>query len=277
MINLMINRKFYYCSEYPSIMAAVEFEKENGILWAKLNRPEALNAINEDVVEGLEKLVEKVRNERDIRVVIIIGEGKAFCAGADIKMFLRSSTFEAREIIERLGKALEAFEDIDVPIIAAVNGFALGGGCEMAMACDLIVASENAFFGQPEINIGIIPGAGGTQRLARLVGWKKAMELCLTGNRISAQEAERLGLVNKVVKQEELKEEVLKLAKTIAEKSPTAVGLVKQAVNRGFKMSLRDGVAYERDLFALSFASEDAKEGMSAFVEKRIPEFRKKR
>jgi enoyl-CoA hydratase len=277
MINLMINRKFYYCSEYPSIMAAVEFEKENGILWAKLNRPEALNAINEDVVEGLEKLVEKVRNERDIRVVIIIGEGKAFCAGADIKMFLRSSTFEAREIIERLGKALEAFEDIDVPIIAAVNGFALGGGCEMAMACDLIVASENAFFGQPEINIGIIPGAGGTQRLARLVGWKKAMELCLTGNRISAQEAERLGLVNRVVKQEELKEEVLKLAKTIAEKSPTAVGLVKQAVNRGFKMSLRDGVAYERDLFALSFASEDAKEGMSAFVEKRIPEFRKKR
>ncbi len=258
-------------------MAAVEFEKENGILWAKLNRPEALNAINEDVVEGLEKLVEKVRNERDIRVVIIIGEGKAFCAGADIKMFLRSSTFEAREIIERLGKALEAFEDIDVPIIAAVNGFALGGGCEMAMACDLIVASENAFFGQPEINIGIIPGAGGTQRLARLVGWKKAMELCLTGNRISAQEAERLGLVNRVVKQEELKEEVLKLAKTIAEKSPTAVGLVKQAVNRGFKMSLRDGVAYERDLFALSFASEDAKEGMSAFVEKRIPEFRKKR
>jgi enoyl-CoA hydratase len=258
-------------------MDAIVFEKEDGILWAKLNRPEALNAINEDVVAGLEKLVEKVREERDVRVVIIIGTGKAFCAGADIKMFLRSDTFTAREIIERLGKALEGFEDLDAPIIAAVNGFALGGGCEMAMACDLIIASEKAFFGQPEINIGIIPGAGGTQRLARLIGWKKAMELCLTGDRISAQEAEKLGLVNKVVKDDELEEEVRKIAKIIAEKSPTAVTLVKQAVNRGFKMGLKDGIAYERDLFALSFSSEDAREGMTAFVEKRKPEFRKTR
>ncbi|RLI83448.1 enoyl-CoA hydratase/isomerase family protein [Archaeoglobales archaeon] len=258
-------------------MDAIVFEKENGILWARLNRPEALNAINEEVVASLEKLVEKVREERDIRVVVIIGTGKAFCAGADIKMFLRSNTFVAREIIERLGKALEAFEDLDIPIIAAVNGFALGGGCEIAMACDLIIASEKAFFGQPEINLGIIPGAGGTQRLARLIGWKKAMELCLTGDRISAQEAEKLGLVNKIVKEEELEEEVRKIAQTIASKSPTAVTLVKQAVNRGFKMGLKDGIAYERDLFALSFSSEDAKEGMKAFVEKRKPEFRKTR
>ncbi len=258
-------------------MDAIIFERENEILWAKLNRPEALNAINEEVVDGLEKLIEKVREEKDIRVVILIGTGKAFCAGADIKMFLRSDTFSAREIIERLGKALEAFEDLEVPIIAAVNGFALGGGCEMAMACDLVIASEKAFFGQPEINIGIIPGAGGTQRLARLIGWKKAMELCLTGDRISAQEAEKLGLVNKVVKDEELEEEVRKIAKVIAEKSPVAVALVKQAVNRGFKMGLKDGIAYERDLFALSFSSEDAREGMVAFVEKRRAKFRKTR
>ena len=256
---------------------AIVFEKEDGILWARLNRPEALNAINEEVVEGLEKLVAKVREERDIRVVVIIGSGKAFCAGADIKMFLRSDTFTAREIIERLGKALEAFEDLDVPVIAAVNGFAVGGGCEMAMACDIIIASEKASFGQPEINIGIIPGAGGTQRLARLIGWKRAMELCLTGDRISAQEAERLGLVNRVVKEDELEEEARKLAKKLSEKSPFAVMLVKQAVNRGFKMGLKDGIAYERDLFALSFSSEDAREGMTAFVEKRKAEYRKTR
>ncbi len=258
-------------------MDAIIFERDGEILWARLNRPEALNAINEDVVAGLEKLIEIVREEKEIRAVILTGTGKAFCAGADIKMFLRSDTFSAREIIERLGKALEGFEDLDVPVIAAVNGFALGGGCEMAMACDLIIASEKAFFGQPEINIGIIPGAGGTQRLARLIGWKKAMELCLTGDRISAEEAEKLGLVNKVVKAEELEKEVRKIAKAITEKSPTAVALVKQAVNRGFKMGLRDGISYERDLFALSFSSEDAREGMTSFVEKRKPEFRKTR
>ncbi len=258
-------------------MTAIVFEKEDGILWARLNRPDALNAINEEVVEGLENLVTKVREEKDVRVVVIVGSGKAFCAGADIKMFSQSDTFKAREVIERLGKALEAFEDLDVPIIAAVNGFALGGGCEMAMACDLIIASEKASFGQPEINIGIIPGAGGTQRLARLIGWKRAMELCLTGDRITAQEAEKLGLVNKVVKDEELESEVRNLARRIAEKSPYAVMLVKQAVNRGFKMGLKDGIAYERDLFALSFSSDDAREGIAAFVEKRRAEFKKTR
>lgn len=258
-------------------MAAVVFEKEDGILWARLNRPEALNAINEEVVEGLERLVEIVRRERDVRVVVITGSGKAFCAGADIKMFLRSDIFTVREIIERLGKALEAFEDLDVPVIAAVNGLALGGGCEMVMACDIVIASEKASFGQPEINIGVIPGAGGTQRLARLIGWKRAMELCLTGDRISAEEAERHGLVNRVVKAEELEEEVRSLAKKISEKSPHAVMLIKQAINRGFKMGLKDGIAYERDLFALSFSSEDAKEGLTSFVEKRKAEFRKTR
>ncbi len=256
---------------------AILFEKENGILWARFNRPDALNAINEKVVEGLEELVRKVKEKRDIRVVVLTGSGKAFCAGADIKMFLRSDTFTARNIIERLGKVLEEIEDLEVPVIAAVNGFALGGGCEIAMACDIIVASDKAVFGQPEINIGIIPGAGGTQRLARLIGWKKAMELCLTGERLAATEAEKLGLVNRVVPHENLENEVKNLAQVIAEKSPIAVTLVKQAVNRGFKMDLAEGIMYERDLFALSFSSEDAKEGMTAFVEKRIPEFRKKR
>ncbi|AGK61701.1 Enoyl-CoA hydratase/carnithine racemase [Archaeoglobus sulfaticallidus PM70-1] len=258
-------------------MSAVVFEKSDGILIARLNRPNAFNALNEEVVDGLEELIRKVRTEKDIRAVIITGSGRAFSAGADIKMFLRSETFQARDIIERLGRVLEEFEDLDVPIIAAINGFALGGGCELAMACDMIIASENAVFGQPEINIGIIPGAGGTQRLARLIGWKKAMEYCLTGEKISAKEAEKLGLVNKVVKAEELEKAAMELARTIAEKSPTAVMLVKQAVNRGYKMSLKDGLAYERDLFALAFSSEDAKEGFSAFVEKRMPNFKKKR
>lgn len=258
-------------------MAAVEFEKKEGILWVRLNRPEALNAINENVAKAFKELVEKIKSEKDIRVVVIIGTGKAFCAGADIKMFSESDFVKAREIIAELGKTLEEMEDLDVPVIAAVNGYALGGGCEIAMACDIIVASENASFGQPEINLGIIPGLGGTQRLSRLVGWKKAMELCLTAERISAKEAERLGLVNKVVPPDKLEEEVEKLAELIKSKSPYAVGFIKQAVNRGYKMGLKDGLQYERDLFGLSFATDDAKEGIKAFVEKRKAEFRKDR
>ncbi|MCD6493618.1 MAG: enoyl-CoA hydratase/isomerase family protein [Archaeoglobaceae archaeon] len=256
---------------------AVEFEKEDGILWFKLNRPEALNAINEDVVKAFRELINRIKTEKDIRVVVITGSGKAFCAGADIKMFSESDFFKAREIISELGKILDEMEDLDVPVIAAVNGYALGGGCEIAMACDIIIASENASFGQPEINLGIIPGLGGTQRLSRLVGWKKAMELCLTGERISAKEAEKLGLVNKVVAAEKLEEEVKKLAELIKSKSPYAVGFIKQAVNRGYKMGLKDALQYERDLFGLSFATEDAREGIKAFVEKRKAEFMKDR
>ncbi len=256
---------------------SVEMREEDGILWVKLNRPEALNAINEEVVEGLWKVVDYVKKNKSVRVVIITGEGKAFCAGADIKMFSKSNAYQARRIVEELGKVLEEFEDLDVPIIAAVNGVAVGGGCEIAMDCDIIIASEKARFGQPEINLGIIPGAGGTQRLARLIGWKRAMELCLTGEMISAEEAYKLGLVNRVVEHEKLLDEAKKVAEIIKSKSPYAVMLVKQAVNRGFKMSLKDGIAYERDLFALSFASEDASEGLKAFVEKRKPEFRKDR
>lgn len=258
-------------------MAAVEIKKENDILWVKLNRPEALNAINEEVVEGLKKAVETVRKEKDVRVMVITGEGRAFCAGADVKMFSRLNAYEAREIIEGLGKVLEEFEELDVPVIAAVNGLALGGGCEIAMACDIIIASDRAVFGQPEINLGIIPGAGGTQRLARIVGWKKALELCLTGDRIDAREAEKLRLVNKVVEHEKLLDEVKKFAEKLKSKSPVASMLAKQAVNRGFKMSLKDGICYERDLFSLSFASEDAKEGIRAFIEKRDAKFRGKR
>jgi enoyl-CoA hydratase len=258
-------------------MAAVEYREEDGILWVKFNRPEALNAINRDFVKGLREVVEYTKNSKTVRVVILTGEGKAFCAGADIKMFSESSHFVARATIEELGKVLEEMEDLEVPVIAAINGFALGGGCEIAMACDIIIASEKASFGQPEINLGIIPGAGGTQRLARIVGWKKAMELCLTGERISAEEAYRLGLVNKVVEHDKLLEEAKKMAEVIKSKSPYAVMLVKQAVNRGFKMDLRDGIMYERDLFALSFSSADAEEGIKAFVEKRKADFRRER
>lgn len=256
---------------------AVEIKEEDGILWVTFNRPEAFNAINEEFVKGLKNVIEYVKQNKSVRVIILTGKGKAFCAGADIKMFSESNAFQAKRVIEELGKALEEFEDLEVPIIAAVNGYALGGGCEIAMACDIIIASENASFGQPEINLGIIPGAGGTQRLARLVGWKKAMELCLTGERISAEEAAKLGLVNKVVPADKLLDEAKEFAEKIKSKSPYAVMFVKQAVNRGFKMGLKDGIAYERDLFALSFASEDAREGIKAFVEKRKPEFRRDR
>jgi len=256
---------------------SVELREEDGILWVKLNRPHALNAINEEVVEGLWRVVDYVKKNKSVRVVIITGEGKAFCAGADIKMFSESDAYQARRVVESLGKVLEEFEELEVPVIAAVNGVAVGGGCEMAMACDIIIASEKARFGQPEINLGIIPGAGGTQRLARLIGWRRAMELCLTGEMIDASEAYKLGLVNKVVEHDRLLDEAKKLAETIKSKSPYAVMLVKQAVNRGYKMSLKDGIAYERDLFALSFASEDAREGLKAFVEKRKPNFRKDR
>lgn len=252
---------------------AVDIKKENGVLWVKFNRPEALNAINEEFVAELKKAVELAKTDKEVRVVILTGEGRAFCAGADVKMFSRLSAFRAREVIEELGKTLEELEDLPVPVIAAVNGFAFGGGCEIAMACDILIASENAVFGQPEINLGIIPGAGGTQRLARIVGWKKAMELCLTGERIDARTAEKLGLVNRVVEHAKLFEEVKTFAEKLKAKSPKALMLVKQAVNRGFKSSLGNGLKYERDLFALSFTSKDAEEGIRAFVEKRAPKF----
>ncbi|MCS7122037.1 MAG: enoyl-CoA hydratase/isomerase family protein [Archaeoglobaceae archaeon] len=255
----------------------VEIRKDDGVLWVKLKRPEALNSINEEIVEGLKKAVELVKKEKDVRVMVITGEGRAFCAGADVKMFSKMNAYEARKIIEELGKTLEEIEDLEIPVVAAVNGLALGGGCEIAMACDIIIASDKAVFGQPEINLGIIPGAGGTQRLARIVGWKKAMELCLTGDRIDAREAEKLGLVNKVVEHEKLFDEVRKFAEKLKSKSPTALMLAKQAVNRGFKISLKDGISYERDLFALSFASDDAREGINAFVEKREAKFKKER
>ncbi len=258
-------------------MAAVEYEEKDGILFVKFNRPEALNAINEEVVKGLKDVIEYAKGNKSVRVIILSGEGKAFCAGADIKMFSESSVFKARDVIAELGKVLEELEELEVPVIAAVNGYAVGGGCEIAMACDIIIASEKASFGQPEINLGIIPGAGGTQRLSRIVGWKKAMELCLTGDRISAEEALKLGLVNKVVEHEKLMDEAKKIAEVIKSKSPYAVALAKQAVNKGFKMNLKEGIAYERELFALSLVSEDAKEGFKAFIEKRKAEFRKER
>ncbi len=256
---------------------AIEYREEDGILFVEFNRPEALNAINEEFVRKLKEVVEFVKENKKIRAVIMIGKGKAFCAGADIKMFSESSVFKAREVIAKLGKVLEEFEELEVPVIAAVNGYAVGGGCEIAMACDIIIASEKASFGQPEINLGIIPGAGGTQRFARLIGWKKAMELCLTGERISAEEALKLGLINKVVEHDKLMDEAKKIAEAVKSKSPYAVALVKQAVNKGFKMSLKEGIAYERELFALSLASDDAKEGFKAFIEKRKAEFKKER
>jgi enoyl-CoA hydratase len=217
----------------------------------------------------------EISQDKEVRAAILTGTGdKAFVAGADIASMAQQTPLEAKRFSAAGQEVLFAMENLEIPIIAAVNGFALGGGTEIAMACDFIYASENAKFGQPEINLGIIPGFGGTQRLARLVGKGWARELCLTGAMISAQEAREIGLVNKVFPVEKLMEETRKTAKLIASKGRAAVRAIKQAVNRGFDVDLRNGCAMEVDAFAIAFTSPDAKEGLTAFLEKRKPEFK---
>jgi enoyl-CoA hydratase len=253
-------------------------DKEKGIAKFTINRPEARNALNRGVREELRNAMEDIKNDPSIRVLIITGAGdKAFISGADITELKEATPIEMEERACTLGQQL--FTDVgnsDIPVIAMINGFCLGGGCELAMACDIRIASENAKFGQPEINIGIFPGGGGTQRLPRLVGWGKAKELIYTGRIIDAAEAERIGLVDKVVPPDKLEETVNQLAETIASKSPLIIKLVKKAINSGMYADLTAGLSYERDSFALCFATEDHKEGITAFLEKRKPEFKGK-
>ncbi len=238
----------------------------------RLNRPEKLNALSTRMLDELVQALDGFEADTEIRVVVLTGNDRAFAAGADIREFqdttfldmLRGHRVTAWERIRRFPK----------PLVAAVSGYCLGGGCELAMACDLIVASETARFGQPEINLGVLPGAGGTQRLPRLVGKHRAMELILTGRHLTAQEAYAWGLVNRVVPQERYLEEALTLAREVASKAPIAARLAKEAVLRSMDTPLEVGLEYERRLWALVFATEDRQEGVRAFLEKRTPVFR---
>ncbi|BEH10643.1 enoyl-CoA hydratase-related protein [Geobacter sulfurreducens] len=250
-------------------------EISEGIAVITINRPAAMNAMTPATLDELAEAVRRVNGTPEVRAAILTGAGtKAFMAGADIAAMRDMTPAQARDLARQAHLIYADIERSPKPFIAAVNGYALGGGCELAMACDIRLASENAKFGQPEINIGIIPGFGGTQRLPRLVGKGRALEMILTGEMIDAREAHRIGLVNRVVTQEELPEEARRLARAIAAKGMVAVGLCKDAVNNGLNMELAKACAYEAELFAHSFSTADQKEGMSAFLEKRPAVFR---
>jgi enoyl-CoA hydratase len=251
------------------------FEEQGSVAVIRFNRPKALNAINPEVLAEMSDALDKIESDSSLKVLVLTGEGdKAFIAGADISHMVNLSALEARQFSIKGHDLGVRLENLPIPVIACVNGFALGGGTEMALACDFIYASETAKFGQPEINLGIIPGFGGTQRLSRLVGKGMAKELCLTGVMINAREAKEIGLVNKVFPQEKLWEETLKTANLIASKGRVSVRAVKQCIDRGFDTDLRRGCQMEADAFGLCMASPDGKEGMSAFLEKRKPEFK---
>ncbi|MBI6942557.1 enoyl-CoA hydratase [Pseudomonas putida] len=237
-----------------------------------LNRPQALNALNAQIVGEINQALDKLERDPNIGCVVLTGSAKAFAAGADIK---EMADLKYPQIyVDDLFSDADRIANRRKPIIAAVSGFALGGGCELAMMCDFILAADNAKFGQPEINLGVLPGMGGTQRLTRAVGKAKAMELCLTGRLMGAEEAERAGLVARVVPQAELVDEALKVAATIASKSIPVSMMVKESVNRAFEVTLSEGVRFERRVFHAAFATEDQKEGMAAFVAKREAQFK---
>ena len=242
-----------------------------------INRPAVLNAMSLGTLDELRRTMETLGQDDAIRVIVITGAGeKAFIAGADINELARQNPTSGREHAIRGQQVFDAIEQLGKPVIAALNGYALGGGCELAMACTLRIAADTAKIGQPEINLGLIPGYGGSQRLARLIGPGRALELILTGQQISAQEAHRLGLVNRVVPAADLKAEVRALAELLASKPPVAMRYIIDAVNQGLQMSLAEGLRFEATLFGLVSSTEDMREGTRAFLEKRKPEFKGK-
>ncbi len=257
--------------EYKNILVA----KEGGIATATISRPKALNALNAEVIGELYALWKELEAEEDIRVVIITGDGeKAFVAGADIGELKELDALGGIELSKRGQSLLWNIENSEMVSIAAINGFALGGGCELAMACDIRIASENAQLGQPEVNLGIIPGYGGTQRLTRLVGKGMAKLLTFTGDMVDAQEAYRIGLVEKVIPLEELKDTANKIAGKILSKGPKAITAAKRSINAAANTDLDSGLRYEMAEFGAVCATEDSKEGTAAFMEKRKPEFK---
>jgi enoyl-CoA hydratase len=260
----------------PKSYETLLFEKRGRVGFVTINRPDKRNALNIKTREEGAALLEELRNDESVGVVVITGAGdKAFIAGADIAEFAGRTAMMQRDVMT----ACSLFNAIDTfpkPVIAMVNGYCLGGGCELALACDIRVASETASFGQPEINLGIIPGGGGTQRLTRLVGEGKAMEMILTGEIIDAKTAFNIGLVNHVFPADQLEAKTLEMANRIAEKSPVALSLAKEAVKVASRSTLDEGLRREVDLFALCFSTEDKDEGVSAFLEKRKPSFKGK-
>ena len=253
-------------------LVLVERQPDERTALVRLNRPKQLNALNGAVMDALCSSLEELDRDDDVRAIVVTGSERAFAAGADIAEMAAATPIEML-LTNRIGQ-WDRIRKITKPVIAAVNGWALGGGCELAMTLDIIVAGEGAKFGQPEIGIGVIPGAGGTQRLTRAIGKSKAMEMILIGDPITAHEAERAGLVARVTQDEVVVEDALALAAKIATRSPIALRLAKEAVNAAYEMSLTDALAHERRLFYLLFASEDQKEGMAAFLEKRSPDFK---
>ncbi|MEM4700225.1 MAG: enoyl-CoA hydratase-related protein [Candidatus Nezhaarchaeales archaeon] len=254
----------------------LKYQKEDGVAWITISRPKVLNVLNAQAIDELAKALEDSERDDGVRVVVITGEGdRAFCAGIDINEFVAMTPMKRREFtVSYRERILNRIRGMGKPVIAMVNGFALGAGCELVMACDLAVASEGARFGQPEVNIAAIPGGGGTQLLPRHVGPKKAMELTMTGDLIDAREAERLGIVNKVVPPDKLREAVKELADKLKSKSPVALKLIKAAVNKSAETLLPAGLAYETEAFTLCSTSEDFSEGVRAFLEKRKPTWR---
>ncbi|MCK4546720.1 MAG: enoyl-CoA hydratase/isomerase family protein [Candidatus Eisenbacteria sp.] len=250
-------------------------EKKGNLAVVIINQPKVLNALNRKTIQEITEAMTALGDDNGVRVVILTGAGeKSFVAGADISELAKLDPLSAQETARFGQRMTRVIESMGKPVIAAVNGFALGGGCELAMACTLRIASERAKFGQPEVKLGLIPGYGGTQRLARLVGCGRALEMILAGDPIPAAEAHRIGLVNRVVPPEALMEEAEKLAAAIASVGPVAVRLAMEAVYGGYGLTLGDGLEWEAGLFGLVLATEDAKEGLSAFLEKRPAEFK---
>jgi enoyl-CoA hydratase len=255
----------------------VKFEVKDGIGTCTINRPKVLNALDAKTIFELMAVFSRAKSEKEVGGVILTGEGeKAFVAGADIGELSKQRAISAKEFSLVGQQVFNFIEDLGKPVIAAVNGYALGGGCELAMACHIRIASETAKFGQPEVNLGVIPGYGGTQRLPRLVGAGRAMELILSGDIIDAKEAYRIGLVNKVVSPKELIPAAEELIGKILAKGPIAIKLAMEAINHGMKMPLSEGLILESDLFGLTCATEDMREGTTAFIEKRKAKFKGK-
>lgn len=254
--------------------ANIVFEKEGAVGILTVNRPKSLNALNPATLTELAACLETVRADDGVRCLILTGAGeRAFVAGADISAMVSMSPLEGKKFAALGLGVARGLEELPIPVIAAVNGFALGGGIELALACDLIIAAHTAKFGQPEINLGVIPGFGGTQRLARRIGLPLARELIYTGDMIDAETAQRYGLVNRVVPVAACLDEAKTLARTLAGKPPVAIRQAKAAINAGSDMDLQNGCRFETEAFALSFSTADKTEGMSAFLEKRAPKF----
>lgn len=254
----------------------VDVQVQEKIAIVKMNRPKALNALNNDTLDELVNIFNCLKEDTEVRGVIITGEGKGFVAGADIVQMQNYKSVEGRQYADFAQSVFSKIENLEKPVIAAVNGYALGGGSELALSCDIRIASEKAVFGQPEVGLGIIPCFGGTQRLPRLIGPGKAKEIIFSGRQVKAEEALSIGLVNKIVKPEKLLEESISMMKAILKNASMAVGYAKVAINRGLEMDKENGLELEKDVAALAFATEDKDEGMNAFIEKRKANFKNK-